>query len=262
MALFTDGNISELEDLAAQDAGVLTLASTEGIDLTSKMALAQAELGVELNSSFLRLGSYDSRLGWPLTNAAYTTQLNLNNVVVTDALKLWHTFRTLTLVYGDAYFNQLNDRYLSRFNAFQERSKWAAEMLLQIGVGLVWDPVPQAAAPVLSHAPGPAAAATYFVQVSWLNAEGQEGSPSTVVSIGVPDQNVLQVTPPGAPSNATGWNLHAGTYMDSVTLQNDSPLDPGAAWIMPATGLVAGSAPGSGQQADFVRAVPRILQRG
>ncbi len=48
MALFTDGLMSGLEDLAAQDAQISTVASVEGIDVTQKMALAQEELGLEI----------------------------------------------------------------------------------------------------------------------------------------------------------------------------------------------------------------------
>ena len=39
------------EDLTAQDSQLLDVASTEGIDLGGKLALAQEELGVELGRS-------------------------------------------------------------------------------------------------------------------------------------------------------------------------------------------------------------------
>ena len=48
MALFTDGPISCIEDLTAQDSQLLNVASVEGIDTTQKMAIAQEELAMDL----------------------------------------------------------------------------------------------------------------------------------------------------------------------------------------------------------------------
>ena len=45
------------------------------------------------------------------------------NVVVTPALKLWHTYRALEMVYGDAYNSQLNDRYAGKRDQFHERGE-------------------------------------------------------------------------------------------------------------------------------------------
>ena len=62
-------------------------------------------------------------------------------------------------------------------------------------------------------------AGTYFVQTAWLNARGEEGMASAVMSAAVLDQNSLQVTAQGAPANATVWNVYAGTSIDAITLQ-------------------------------------------
>ncbi len=48
MALFTDGTITTLEDLAAHESGILELAAGEGIDLAAKLRIAQEDIGVEL----------------------------------------------------------------------------------------------------------------------------------------------------------------------------------------------------------------------
>jgi hypothetical protein len=48
MALFTDGPASNIEDLAAHDSQLLTIAKSEGIDVTVKLALAQEAVGIEL----------------------------------------------------------------------------------------------------------------------------------------------------------------------------------------------------------------------
>src|SRR4051812_36285533 len=126
MALFTDGPASEMEDLAAQDSQLLSVANAEGIDVTSKLRLAHEGIGVELEGLLQEQSS-----------------LRLANVVVTPALRLWHTYRTLETVYRDAYNNQLNDRYAGKRDQFRELGMWARERLRQSGVGLALRPAPR-----------------------------------------------------------------------------------------------------------------------
>src|SRR5579864_1286852 len=104
MALFTDRSVSGLDDLLAQDSQLFDVATVEGIDVTRKMALAQDELGVQLVTMLGRLTFMDQPL-W------IAPQASLSRVVITASLKLWHTYRTLEMVYSDAYNSQLNDRY-------------------------------------------------------------------------------------------------------------------------------------------------------
>src|SRR5579884_2189039 len=129
MSLFTDGPVSSMEDLAAQDSQLLNVASTEGIDAAQKIAIAQEEVAMELSSALNRFGSVD-RLFW------LAPQPKLNMVVVTPSLKLWHTARSLELVYADAYNSQLNDRYAGKRDQFHQLAKWAYEKLLELGVGM------------------------------------------------------------------------------------------------------------------------------
>src|SRR6476620_7194390 len=137
MALFTDGPASTIEDLTAQDSQVLNIASSEGIDLTVKLGLAQEAVGMELEELLKRASGFD-----------------LSHVVVTTPVRLWHTYRTLENVYGDAYNNQLNDRYAGKRDQFRELSKWAYDRLVQAGIGIALQPVPRAATPKVSPAAG------------------------------------------------------------------------------------------------------------
>src|SRR5690349_21619073 len=120
MALFTDGPASTIEDLTAQDSQLLDVAQVEGIDLTRKLALAQEEAALEIEGLLETLRPVDAALWAP-------TSMGPANVVVTPALKAWHTFRTLEAVYRDAYHSQLNDRYAAKRDEFRERAKWAYE---------------------------------------------------------------------------------------------------------------------------------------
>ncbi len=247
MPLFTDGIVSAIEDLRAQETHIYNLASAEGIDLTMKLHLGQQEVAIELTRIVQRTGS--------VTGA-------LDGVVVTPPLKLWHVFHTLSIVYRDAYFNQLNDRYQSKWKEYRSLATWAQEMLVQTGLGVVSAPLARANAPTRGSAPGVGAPDMYFVQYAWTNAAGQEGMPGGVSCLATGSGYALTVLPGVPPQTATGWNVYAGTSIDSLTRQNSSPLPLSVPWTMPPIGLISGQKPGTGQEPDALKIVPRVQLRG
>ena len=262
MALFTDSVVSTLDQLAAQDSAVLDVASSEGIDVTGKLRLAQDELGAELVAAGALVGCSPSSAvaWWPGVISA--SGLSVESIVVTPPLQMWHAFRALELTYRDAYYNQLNDRYLGKWNAYKDLSKWAARLLFQTGVGLVADPIPIAVVPRIRVVPGGLAASTYFVQLSWLNSRAEEGVASPIASVSVPDDASVQVTPTEAPTNVQRWNVYMGSSVDSIMRQNDVPLSLDQSWVLPDVGVVVGPAPGAGQGPNYFRQLPHYLQRG
>jgi hypothetical protein len=240
MALFTDGPVSEMEDLAAQDTQLMEMANTEGIDVTLKITLAQEELAVELE----------------------TMERNLaRETVVTPALKLWHTFRALEMVYQDAYNAQLNDRYKGKRDQFGELRQWARERVRSQGVGVAADPVARAATPEAIGVGGYLGGGTYYVTLAWVNRRGQEGA-SAAPAVMMLEGGTLLVRPQNAPSNATGWNVYVGTAPDAMVRQNPVVLATGDTWLQPATLLTRGTLAGTGQEPDYLKALPRILERG
>jgi len=258
MALFLDGAVSTTEDLTGQDSQLLNVASTEGIDLGGKLALAQEELGVELRA-LLNRGGPVGPLGW--ITRAYIEQAGIGHVVVTPPLKMWHTFRTLEMVYRDAYNNALNDRYAGKRDAFHEMAAWAREKLILLGIGMAWNPVPRAAMPAVAPAQGSLAAGTYYVTMAWVNSAGEEGASATPV-VATTTGNTLMVRPGAAPQGATGWNAYLGVSADRMTLQNGSPLAPAQSWTQPPGLTTAGRTAGSGQAPSCLWPAPRMLQRG
>jgi hypothetical protein len=252
--LFTDSPAITIENLANYETGILDTAATEGINLTVKISLAVNEVGLQLQSRFPPLGT---------ANNAPNSWLTLENIVVTPAMKLWLIYHTLELVYRDAYFSQLNDRYQAKWSEYQSLSTTAAGQLFQIGVGTVPDPIPQPDRPALSLVPGTLEAAKYFVEVGWVNSSGEEGAPSEMEGLDVPSGDTLQVRAINAPANAVSWNVYAGVAPDSLYLQNSIPLAPGASWIASSSGLnTTGRQPGDGQQPVYLSPTPRILLRG
>ena len=250
MALFTDGAVTSIEDLRGHDTQLLNVATVEGIDVTRKLALAHEELCVEVAGLL-------GRLGLPGQLSAPTA---IQQVVVTPPLKLWHIFRTLEMVYGDAYNSQLNDRYAGKRDEYHEMVKWAYNQVIQGGLGIVTDPMEQAATPVVRPSAGGLADGTYYVAIAWTNAAGEEGASSAPATIQVSGSSfAVQTT---APPNVKGWNVYCGTSPATMTLQDSPTLAPGQTWVQPDTLSTTGRLAGSGQTPTYRLPVPRTIKRG
>ena len=183
-----------------------------------------------------------------------------SDVVVTTPLKQWHVHKTLAMVYRDAYNNQLNDRYSSKWNEYENLARASSETYLRIGVGLVGDPLPKPAVPILSMVEGSGGAATYYVAVTWTNAAGQESNPSDVATITTLPGQQMAVAVVNPPANAAGWNLYVGQSPDTISLQNAAAIDVNDSWTLGT--LVQGKAAGSGQAPMWYFVDHRIIERG
>lgn len=254
MALFTDGLISSLGDLLAQDTQLASTAGVEGIDVTQKLTVAQEDIALEI-TTLLNRSQNGGDAFW------LRAQPKLENIVVTKALKLWHTCHTLELVYSDAFSSQLNDRYAVKGGQFRARAKWAYERLLAQGIGITWSPVPVASAPQVVSAGGNLADGTYYVSMSWLNSKGEEGAASAPTNI-TTTANTFLVQPGAGPSCATGWNVYAGVAPEALFRQNGSPLALQQTWIQPSAMAMEGSEPGCGQAPNYEMPLPRMIPRG
>jgi len=241
MALFTDGGVSTIEELVGHDSQLLNVATAEGIDVTKKMALAQTELAIELETLLER------RL--------------LDKVVVTAPLRLWHAYRSLEMVYQDAYNCQLNDRYANKRDEFRDLSRWAQDRLLRLGVGLTEHPTPKAAEPVVTTTAGPLADGTYYVTMSWVNAGGEEGLCADAVGVTTAGSTFV-VSGRRAPESAAGWNVYAGVRPGCLVRQNTMPIPLGAQWVQPAILAAEGKRPGPGQEPSTMHRVARRISRG
>jgi hypothetical protein len=167
----------------------------------------------------------------------------------------------LELVYGDAYSSQLNDRYGAKRDQFHEMAEWARDKLAGIGVGVILNPVPQAVSPEVSTATGNLQDGTYYVTMTWINAEGEEGA-SAIPAVITISGSTFAVQPAPPPQGTTGWNVYAGSAPDSMTLQNISPIVAGEIWqqLLPLTD--AGQGPSTGQHPTYVKPIPNLIQRG
>jgi hypothetical protein len=253
MALFVDGVVSTSEDLLAYESGLLDAARSEGIDIPTKIELAREEIEIELRGFLAQAGEDDQWSNW---------KPQIENVAVSEPLHKWHTFQSLCLFYRDAYHSQLNDRFFSKWKEYERLSNWASRWLFQIGVGVVRNPILRPSRPELGFVPGPAAGATFFVAVTWINFDGQESSPSETATVTSLEGSLLVVTPSEAPANAQSWNVYAGPGSTEMALQNEMTLETGRCWTKTGAGFQSGRRPGSGQTGEALVTLRRVLQRG
>jgi hypothetical protein len=255
MALFTDGPLNTNVELRQYENSILDVASSEKIDLTSKSTLAQGEIAAEVLLFLNRNSLWDPRL-------LIRQSIGISDIVISGPLKRWHAYKTLAMVYQDAYNNQLNDRYQGKWTQYNRLSNAAGQTLFELGVGIVYQPIPRASAPSLTTVAMGVTGTSYYVRVSWLSTSGQEGLASEPVQAMSTDGSAVVVAISNPPPGATLWNVYAGNGPDDVSLQNVSPLPPGTTWMLPASGLRTGRTPGDGQAPELWIVDRHVLPRG
>lgn len=244
MALLTDGQVSTLSDLQAYDSSILETAKTESVPLGAKLSVAEEAIGLEIAAFLLRAQS-------AATLSAQESAYELSRVVVTPALRRWHSLRTLAEVYCDVHNSQLNDRYLGRWKHFSKLSRDAADLIFELGVGVVNAPVPRPRKPVVTAVGAGGVAGSYSVQIAWRSASGASGALSEPAGLNATEGELFQVDAGVAPGNVSGFDVYAGVDGGPVTLQTITPMQVGAVWAVPVTGLIAGLPPSEGQGPDY-----------
>jgi hypothetical protein len=258
VALLVDGPACGIGDLVDQDAGLLETALNCGINVTTKLRLAAQEIQNDLQAWLDRPKFYTGWFpGFPGTN------WRIQQVVVTPVIQQWQVMRTLSLVYRDAYFSQLVDRYQGKWNEFARLARAAEEDVVAAGLGMVNDPVAQALPPLLGTIGGPQQGGSFYASIAWLNAAGQAGAASAAAGLAVDDGNLMTVSGTQAPANAAGFNVYIGGSLDSLYLQNDVPLPVGDPYLYaPSVAKQSGPIAGQGQAPDFTRQLARTILRG
>jgi hypothetical protein len=254
--LLTDGNPNDTIALVRYEMEILNLAATEGIDLDQKLGLATEEISQDVLEFLLD----HTRMVDPLPNVRRTT--GVTDVVVSPQMTRWHALHTLAIVYRDAFNNQLNDRYQPKWREYELLAKDGATRTFSYGIGLVSNPIPEAETPSLGTASGAGLGGTFYVQVTWVGADGAEGAPSVATALTVEVLNDLVVQGVNPPAVATGFNVYAGTSANATTLQNSATISIGETYTVPDGGLIVGKPVGIGQAADTYITGGPMLRRG
>jgi len=254
MAMLLDGPPSTIEDLSAWDSDLSNVAVAEGIDLTTKLQLAAAAISRSVETMLMS--------ATPSYGGMRTSFPELRHIVVTPQLKLWHTHATLRLIYQDLYYTRLNDRYKAKMTLYHEEETRAADDLRINGLGIAFDPLPQALPPSIGSVVTDDAGGTMYVGITFVNQRDEEGLVSVPNEVETQDNSAATVTLTALADNAVGWNLYAGLSPDGLTRQNPQTLDPLASPTLAPARLIAGSKPGSGQRPNLLRPMPRRILRG
>ena len=254
MALFVDGPACTIDDLTDQDSGLLDVAGQRH-QCYRKLRLAQEEIEdrprLWLHQNSCAAGS-----------SAVGPSLRIEQIIVTAPLKRWETMHALALVYRDAYFSHMVDRYQAKCRNIPMLANNAREDFIASGLGLASVPVHRVQPPVLSSMTGPQIGDTFYASVAWVNAAGQEGAASDASSITISDGKLMMAAAGNAPANAVGFWLYAGTALHSMFRQMTWLLPAGSTYTYIPGQVTQGPLPGNGQKPDFVRPLARTLMRG
>jgi hypothetical protein len=240
--LLTDGFPNDTESLRVYESGVLDVANMESIDLVVKLRLALDEVSEDILDILL---SHSTE-----SVAMLRRTKGVSDVVVSAQMKRWHAVHTLEVFYRDAFNNQLNDRYQVKALEYQELSRAARQHTVRFGIGLVNNPIPRADIPQVTFTFGSPSAASYYIQVSWVSATGQEGAASVLMAFDGAANQVPVIQAVNPPAGATGFNVYAGLAPTGLALQNSSSVAVGGSFTLTEAGPISGNAPGSGQVPD------------
>ena len=244
MALLLDGSWCEVDDLQAYDGSATTVAAEEGIDLAMKMSLSE-EWITDRVDAFLR---------WEST-------LTGQNAVVDGHLKRWHLSNVLAMLFRDASFSQVNDRFEKKWKAFeQDAAKMKTEYFLA-GVPYVGNPVRKPGTPTVIVIVGIQPATAYSVAVTRVDGAGRESALSELTAVQAAAGNGIIVSATGL-AEGDRWNVYATDGDMPLRKQSEATLNAGATWTLPDEGLSAGQEAGDGQTADGRVRQSRILPRG
>jgi hypothetical protein len=259
MALFTDTNVITLDDLLEFETSLVPVASSHGINVDTKINLATSAVSDQLMLWLLSVGTSDPQ--W-----LNRRSLGLSTVVVTPTLQRWLCFESLSRFFAEAYNVQLNTRFQGKWTEYQQAAENAAEMFFLSGIGIVYNPLPRPAMPLVSIQSGNSPAEAMFVQTAWADKYGNEGALSPVNGVILNSSSSIAVGMAEgveeAPGAAAGWNVYASSDENALTRQNDMPLSIGSTWQLSDSGLIDGAQPIGGQTPNLYVALSRQIQRG
>ncbi len=259
MALLTDYGILGLDQIELYEGNITNVTTTHGIDVDSKIQVSIAGVSDQLLLRLLKAGLSDPQ-------HLHRRELGMSTVVVTPPLDRWLCMDVLANIFAEAYNVQLNDRFKGKWTQYLAQADVAQQLCWQYGVGIVFNPLPKPAIPLVSVLNGSLPTQEMVVSVAWTDANGNEGALSDANGLILPDGSSISVeTAEGAlsaPAAAVGWNVYARQAGLETTRQNNAPIPVGGGWILPDSGVLQGPLPQNGQVPDYYVIDPRRLPRG
>jgi hypothetical protein len=259
MALYTDAGVVTINDLLKYEGTLVQVASGHDINVDTKIALATSAIGDRLMLWLLNIGASDPQF---VTRPV----IGLSTVVVTDPLRRWLAFESLSRIFAEAYNLQLNTRFQGKWREYQTEAKSAADYAFQSGIGIVFNALSEPALPLVAIQSGAASASALFIQTTWVDVKGCESAPSPINGVILGDNSSISVAMAesvlNVPAAAVGWNAYVGLNQNPPARQTSAPQQVGSTWQLPATGVVIGSLAGDGQMPNFFIRTSRQILRG
>ncbi len=259
MALFTDTAVITINDLLPFEGSLTQVVSAHNINADTKISLATSAIGDKLMLWLLNVGASDPQ--W-----LNRRSLGLSTVVVTPPLQRWICLESLSRIFAEAYNSQLNTRYQGKWQEYQQEATNAANSFSMAGVGIVYNPLPRPAMPLISVQSGSLPAQGIFVQTCWVDAGGNESALSSEnAAVLIANSNIAVAMAEGAlgaPAAAAGWNVYGGGQSNALTKQNPQVLAIGSTWELPASGFQIGSTGTGGQTPTFYITLSKQIRRG
>jgi hypothetical protein len=259
MALYTDAGVLTINDLLKYEGTLVQVASDHDINVDTKIALATSAIGDRLMLWLLNIGTSDPQF-------VMRRVIGLSTVVVTDPLRRWLAFESLSRIFAEAFNLQLNTRFQGKWQEYQTEARSAADYTFQSGIGVVFGSLKEPDLPLVSVQSGASSAAALFIRTTWVDAKGCESAPSPVNGIILTDGSGISVAmAEGAlnvPVAAVGWNVYIGLNQNPPTRQTSLPQEIGSTWQLPSTGIVSGSVAGNGQMPNFFIRTSKQILRG
>jgi len=252
VALLVDGSWCELDDLQNYDGSATSVATEEGIDLTGKMSLSEAWITDRVDA-FLQ---WETGMGMQAA-----TSLTAQNAVVDERLKRWHLANVLSMLYRDASFSQVNDRFEKKAKAFEQDAVQRKAEYFQAGVSYVGSPVRSPIAPTVTVVVGVQPAAAYSIAIPRVDPAGRESALSEATEVEAVAGNGFVVSANGLAASER-WNVYATAGDGPMLKQNGDLLNASATWMLPDGGLSMGQEASVGQAPDGRIRQRRILPRG
>ncbi len=215
MALLTEQPISGLSDWMAYDSKLSILSEQESASVERKGELAQQEISTEVLAFLLRNSAVSDS----------TVRGLVDKVHVSEPIRRWHIYLTLSLYYADLASLQASALHREQSRYFELRADEARDQAFVTGIGIVNSPVPRGYAPNATLAGEEDTSRLLRLRVKFRDEAGAEGSASDEFVMRPPSSGALLLSFANLPTNVAGWQLFVAEDSDTFRALSDETFE-------------------------------------
>ncbi len=168
MALLNEETISCLADWIAYESKLMVLSTQESASVEKKGELARNEIRTEVLAFLAR----------NTTQGDAAIRKLVDQVHVSEPVRRWHIYLTLSLYYSDLASLQASVLHREQSKYFELRADEARDQAFTTGLGIVSNPIPPATEPSIQLPAETDMDRLVRGRVRFLNAAGAEGAAS------------------------------------------------------------------------------------